>query len=334
MMIKDSSHLRSRLQQSGYSDLAIAAVWPGWWSDEAEGSESAQVELRFSVARKLGLDPRSLLEDDEPVFVWKGEAKFKHLSSETEAELGAIGAYGLSIGRALIAATEKTLSFEGAGAREIRTKILEKKAFVGLPELLALCWGFGIPVIHLRVFPLNAKRMCAMSMRIGNRFAILLGKDANYPAPIAFYLAHELGHIALGNIPDGTAIVDLSDLLITKVGGDEEEHAADHFALELLTGEKEPKILTRAKRFTAGQLASNLLQTGPQVHIEPGTLALCFGYSTGNWVKANAAMKLIYTQAFPVWQEINRLAHSQLNWDAIPDDFNSFLRVVIGELKA
>lgn len=325
----DSKHLRQRLIQSGYSDSVISAIWPSWWSEEAESSDSAQIELRFSVARKLGLDPRFLLEDDAPVFVWQDEAKFKRLSGETEAERAAISSYGISIGRMLIAATQETFSFKGVDAREIRSKILENKTFIGLNEIVALSWGFGIPVIHLRVFPLTAKRMCAMSVRIGDRYAILLGKDANYPAPLNFYLAHELGHIALGHLLDDMAVVDLSDSLETKLGEDDEELAADHYALELLTGMQEPKVDTETIRFTAKQLADNLLQTGPQVHIEPGTLALCFGYTTGKWDKANAAMKSIYVKASPVWQVVNRIAHSQLNWNAIPNDFRSFLHTVI-----
>lgn len=328
-MTRGSIHLRQRLIQTGYSDLVISAAWPGWWSEEAESSDSAQIELRFSIARKLGLDPRFLLEDDAPVFVWKDEAKFKHLSGETEAERAAISSYGLSIGRILIAATQETASFKGVDAREIRAKILENENFIGLHEIVALCWSFGIPVIHLRVFPLTAKRMCAMSVRIGDRYAILLGKDSNYPAPISFYLSHELGHIALGHLPDGIAVVDLSDPLDTDIEEDDEELAADHYALELLTGAQEPKVDTETMRFTAKQLADNLLQTGPQLHIEPGTLALCFGYTTGKWDKANAAMQNIYVKASPVWQEVNRIAHTQLDWDAIPNDFKSFLCTVI-----
>ncbi len=36
-----------------------------------------------------------------------------------------------------------------------------------------------------------------MAVRVGDRSSVLLGKDSSYPATIAFYLAHELGHIAL-----------------------------------------------------------------------------------------------------------------------------------------
>jgi hypothetical protein len=324
----DSKKLRWTLQNTGFSEPAISAAWPSWWSDDAEASSSAQVELRFSLARKLGLDPRSLL-NDEPRFVWP-DAKFKHLSTDSEAERNALSSYGTSIGRILLAATESAHSIQGATAQELRAGILAKQQFVRLVDLLGLCWAVGIPVAHLRVFPLTAKRMCAMAIRAGVRFALLLGRDSEYPASIAYYVAHELGHIALGHIRDGEAVVDLGDPLESAEGTDQEEDAADRFALELLTGTPKPAVSTETRRFTAAQLAQNVLQTASQVRIEPGTLALCFGHTTGDWPKANAAMRAIYTAPQPVWAEVNQVAARELDWTKIPEDTAFFVRAVIG----
>ena len=40
--------------------------------------------------------------------------------------------------------------------------------------------------------------MAAMSVQVGAGTAMLPAKDSSYPAQIAFYLAHEIAHIALG----------------------------------------------------------------------------------------------------------------------------------------
>ncbi len=217
-------------------------------------------------------------------------------------------------------------------ALQLRESILANQPFVRLTDLLALCWAVGIPVIHLRVFPLQAKRMCAMSVCVGDRFAILLGKDSNYPAHVAYYLAHELGHAALGHLRDEVAIVDLQDPLEIEGEIDGEERAADRYALELLTGDPEPSVATGTRRFTAEQLGRNLLDTANMVHIEPGTLALCFGHSTGEWAKANAAMRTIYATAQPVWHEVNGLALRELDWAAMSDDLSLFVRAVMGSI--
>lgn len=329
-MSQDAKNLKLSLQKLGLSDSAVYAAWPSWWSEDAERSASALTELRFSLARKLGLDPRSLLEDEEPRFVWRDEAKFKQLSSESKRDRAAICSFGVSIGRELVAATKPGPSIEGLDVRRLRESILASQPFVRFVDLLGLCWGIGIPVIHLRVFPLPAKRMCAMAVRIGDRFAILLGKDSEYPAPIAYFLAHELGHAALGHVEGNAAVVDLEDPLEAADDSDDEERAADRYALELLTGMPEPTVTTETKRFTANQLARNLLEIAGDVQIEPGTLALSFGHCTGDWEKAYAAMKAIYATKRPVWAEVNRIALKELVWASMPDDFAYFVRAVMG----
>ena len=100
----ESERFRTRLKRVGLSDSAINAAWPDWWSDDADPSSSARLELRFSVARKLGLDARSVLDEEGvPRFIWKDEARFKHLSGETDLERAAISSFGRSIGALLTA---------------------------------------------------------------------------------------------------------------------------------------------------------------------------------------------------------------------------------------
>lgn len=281
--MKTARQLRWSLRSLGLSDAAIDAAWPEWWGEAAEASTSAQSELRFSIARKLGLDPRSLLED-EPHFVWRDEAKFKRLTTESELERAAIASFGISVGSALLSATAPGPDELSRDPRIFRDMILRHRAFVTLDDLMVLSWGLGIPVVYLRVFPLRAKKMNGMLVQVGHRFAILLARDANYPAPIAFYLAHELGHAALGHTKNHAAVVEFGDLLTERGGGeDDEEKAADRFALELLTGMPEPQFVPAGSSFNAPALAEVALKSAEELKIEPGIIALCFGHSTGAW---------------------------------------------------
>jgi hypothetical protein len=329
---ENASQLRSRLKRLGLSDLAINAAWPRWWSDEADTSVSARVDLRFSVARKLGLDPRSLLDDEQqPRFVWRDEARFKHLSGEGDLELSAITSFGRALGSVLIAAAPAPISIIGSTAQSLRGLILRnKQPYIRLLDLLSLCWSVGIPVIHLRVFPWPQKRMAAMTVRIDDRFAILLGKDSMYPAPIAFYLAHELAHISLAHLATDPVIVDLDQAAPDLDEGDDEEGSADRFALELLTDDPQPVILPSGPRYSAGELARVALSSADKLQVEPGTLALCFGYSTKDWATANASMERIYSSAKPVWNEVNNIARTQLALEHIPDDALDYLKAVLG----
>lgn len=334
--MSEAERFRKRLKTIGLSDPAIEAAWPEWWSDAADPSPSARLELRFSVARKLGLDPQSLLDEEgQPRFVWKDEARFKHLSGESELELAAISSFGKALGALLIAAAgHPQFPLVGTSAATLRRAVLTERAYVRLADLLALGWSAGIPVAHPRIFPAMRKRMAAMSVALEGGNVVLLSKDSQYPPHVAFYLAHELGHIALGHVVEGHAIVDMESQRLNQPGSDREEEDADRFALELLTGRAEPVVLPVGGEYNAPGLASASIRASEELHIEPGTLALCFGYSSQNWAVANSAMRFIYSQPRPVWREINRIATSQVDIGRIPSDAQSYVSAVLGEHAA
>ena len=329
-MKDDARQLKWRLKQVGLSDPAISAAWPEWWSDAAEASVSAQTELRFSLARKLGLDPHSLLEDDGPPrFIWKDEARFKHLSGESPLEQSAITSFGTALGRYLVAAALASTSGASWSATSLRSAILSTQPYVALEDILVVCWSLGIPAIHLRIFPCGRKRMSAMAVRVGDRNAILLSRDSMFPPRIAFYLAHELAHIGLGHLSRQPVLVDHQQSKLSSPDDDPEEAAADRFALELLTGFPDLRVLPRTG-YGASELARVALESSKDLQIEPGTLAVCFGYSTGHWATAYAALHSIYSTRRSVWTVVNKVALSQLSLDLIPDDARTYLRAVLG----
>ena len=315
-----------RLREAGISRAAIKAAWPSWWTEEAEQTLSGRAELRFALARRLGLEPKPLL-GERVEFVWNDEAKFKHLSAEDEAQRAALTSFGMSIGRLLLRATPATESAP-APADLLREAILAGNQFVDLGSLLSTCWAMRIPVVHLRVFPLEAKSMHAMVVRSGGRFAILLGRDASYPAPVAFTLAHELGHVMLGHLEDSPALVDLEDPALGN-DGDDQEREADGYALTLLTGSPNPDIRTNLDRFNAPTLAGAVLNAAATYRVEPGTLALCLAYRRAAWPVAMSALRFIYRERKPAWREVNGIADHELDWDALGDEAAYYLRNVM-----
>jgi hypothetical protein len=312
------------------SNAAIGAAWPAWWSDEADNSSSARAELSFSVARRLGLDPESLLADEQPRFLWREEARFKHATDETELERAGITSFGRSVTAILLRATppaEHRLA--GMSAVDLRDQVLGSgRPFVGLLDLLTLAWTLGVPTIHLRVFPWERKRMAAMSASIGEGSAILLGKDASYPAPIAFYLAHEMGHVALEHLDRNHLIVDLEE--DGQAPADDEERAADEFALELLTGRKRPVVLGESGRGPGRELARVAIAAGEELQIEPGMLAQLYGHSSGDWAIVNTALPRIYGGPTAVWEVVNGVAERELDVAELSVEAVDFLHLVLG----
>lgn len=310
-------------------------MWPRWWSYEAEASPSARAELRFSVARRLGLDPRSLLEQsEEPRFLWTDVARFKHLRGENDLELAGITSFGRAVAAVLLSATPGSPhDISGQSPAALRAEILASgRPYVDLADLLSLCWAVGIPAAYLRVFPWARKRMAAMTVGLAPRASVLLAKESDYPAQIAFYLAHELGHIALGHVTGEQVIVDLEEEGSTDERTDGEEQDADAFALELLTGEASPQVLhdEGGAQASARGLAQAALEHSAELHIEPGVLAMAYGHSTKQWALAIASLKSIYDAPKPVWLEVNGVAAYQLELVAMAPDTRAFLLAVLG----
>jgi hypothetical protein len=331
--VSTAHEFRLRLAKStGLSDSAINAAWPEWWSDAADASPSAQAELRFSLARNLGLDPLTVLDEQAPQFIWDDSAKYKNFKGDDERDKPAVTAFGKSVARMLVKSVKQAVSLKGISASELRGLILKNNQYVGLVELLATMWGVGVPVLHLRVFPLTAKRMSAMVTSSKDRFAILLAKDSTYPASIAFYLAHEIGHIACGHVEAGSALLDMEELEAPQEE-DPEESEADRYALELLTGDPDFEIQKQGAGHNAHELANRALKLGPQLRIEPGTIALCYGYATGEWPVVQNAMKHIYTNAAPAWEVVNKIAAGQMAWDDLSDENAHFLKAVMGGVR-
>lgn len=323
-MDADTKHLRRTLKSAGLSDRVIEAAWPSWWSEKLSGSPSAKAELRFSLARRLGLSPKALV-GDRVEFVWRDHVRFKNLTVESDGERAALNSFGLSVARILFRATSVGPGVVGVGDADLRSAILRSHPFVDLSSLLASCWALGVPVIHLRVFPLEAKAMHAMVVRDEGRHAVLLLRDTQYPAPAAFWLAHEIGHASLGHLSDGEAIADVFEPE-SPGDTDAEEKEADEFALSLLTGSAAPNISMNVENFTARSLADAVLAEGPRHSIEPGTLALCVAYKTSRWAAANTALTHIYSQKKEVWREVNAIASTQMDWSQLSDDASEYLR--------
>ena len=328
MADRSLDNLRKGLRDAGLSRQAINAAWPTWWTDEAASSPSARAELRFALARNLGLSPKSLI-GERVEFVWHSQGRFKNLSGQTAEQQAALNSFGTAIGRSLLQAVPPGTSLGGAQAEEIRRAVLASNRFVDLRGLLATCWAVGMPVIHLRVFPLEAKAMHAMVVEWQDRHVILLGRDASYPAPVAFTLAHEMGHVALRHLDGASALIDVGDPA-TSEGRDAEEQDADRFALSLLTGNADLEILTNRNVFGGRQLAAAVMEAGPPRGIDPATLALCVGFQKDRWPAAMASLRHIYDKSKPVWSEVNRIAESALDWDALDDEGGGYLRTVMG----
>lgn len=330
-MTPSEASLRRELRNVGLTSDAIDAVWPAWWSSEAEGSVSAQAELRYTIARRLGISPRSLF-DGPPRFVWRDAGRFKNLGSATDLEQSILTSYSVAVGRSLIDGVPPAETASSPDPLVLRDAMLATSAFVQLRQLLALCWGMGIPVIQATVLPLPRKRMYAVTVSRGSRYAILLALSTPHPARAAFILAHEIGHILRGHLRDDPVLLEMADPLQTS-DPDDEEAAADSFALALLTGQGSFEARANYANYNSHQVAEAVVREGANLRIDPGVLALCLAYSTGRWPQSVAALEIVEGQKLDSSDElstfINEAARRQIDWTRLSRDQAEYLRNVM-----
>ncbi len=158
-------------------------------------------------------------------------------------------------------------------------------------------------------------------------FAIIIGESTRFPAKAAFTVAHELGHIFLGHTGTSSSLLDIEDP--AREQPDDEEEAANAFALQLLTGRTELDITRPPGDFNPAQLATAAVDYSREWGIDPGTIALIFARQHNEWARGTAALKILGEG--DVGGAINRLARKMLHWDALGMDQQEYLDTVMGK---
>ena len=281
------------------------------------------------------MSPRDLL-DDEPTFVLRGSASFKHSTLQASADEAMLTALAQSLGQTILQATPGAYT-PPARADKLREAILESEPFVSLGSLVSLCWATGIPIIYQEVFPLAAKRMDAMTVAVADRPVILLARRTSFPAFLAFVIAHELGHVALGHVGHDRTLADFS--VSALFGEDEpgyfprddiEEAEANSFAFELLTGNPTFAVEADRGRFHSAQVAVAANEASQEYRVDPGTVALALGYATNEWPTVYGALKLLGLYDPDLPERINQVAIGQLEMETLTSDGAEFLARMMG----
>lgn len=114
-----------------------------------------------------------------------------------------------------------------ATAEEIRGEILATNKVVTLKSLTDWAWDRGVIVL-----PMSGPGFSAAAWYVGSTPVIVLKAKPDLIAFWTFTLAHEIAHLILRHVSEG-GIVDV-DVPGTRSASDEEEEAANEFALDLV----------------------------------------------------------------------------------------------------
>ena len=332
VMRESAGGLKRKLLRVGLSREAIDSAWPTWWSEDADSSPSARADLRFSLCRKLGIDSRTLLKNGRIEFLWNDKIASRYISKESNFEKAAIGSFCISIGSLLIHMTHSSSNKCDMSAQAIRHRLVRRNPLPEFRDIVSCCWSIGIPVIHLRVFPVPRNRMSAMSVRMGSRFAIILGEHSPDPTESGFHVAHELGHIALGHLNGKNAIVDFDRTSIETMS-QEEERNADEYAFELLVGNRNRIELSATFGRDESTLVQAVRNASEKSTENPIMLALFFAFRTGQW-DTYFNVRRQFTVFRPATKfSVNEMAERFLYPSRIGYDSQPFLKKILGRVS-
>ena len=335
MIPKRMKKLYRRLAELGLNELYVRKVsFPIGWSDEDTQNPAVYSQALSLLATNLNIDIASL-QDDNTNLKWNASAShyFRKNSGISVPDLEI--AKNLALNAACIVTDSLSKPFVPAGRSGslIRRAILNSGSpNVGFSALLDYCWGSGIPVLHLSVFPNKCKKPSGIACLVNNRPAIVIIMNSKYPAWLLFILAHELGHIAKGHLDQHPILIDND---IDRDDNDRLEIEATNFAVDLLTGNSNTTYNSEHS-FTGATLARESKKTSLRDEVDAGFIALNYAKTKSDSSKknsyfalGNSALQIIEPESNPV-EAIRRKMCKQLDWDEIGRDNSHFIRQISG----
>lgn len=321
--------LRKRLKAVGINRSYLdTRVLPEWWDDDAARNPSGLSEAILYLVNRLGLTVESLQGSGGGELQFAVvEAKFKKRSDTKKDDLRL--AKMIAFRAAVVAARGcKAVPISlSSDPMAIRQAILNSGAqCVTLESLLNYCWKQGIPVIHVAEFPSLAKKMDGLSARVDGRSVIVLSLNAASKSRMAFILAHELGHLALGHLPKDVDV--LLDQSWRQNENDLEEQAANTFAARLLTGMHDPKF-TSNSYLTGEQLAVESARFGKKHGIAPGVVALNYGWTRKFFPVALKALSILEPEEHAA-EVVTNCALEYIDEESIPTEAYEWLLRLMG----
>lgn len=284
--------LYDRLKSHGLDRKYIhAAALPDWWDDSLSSNDSNRLMAEMSIARFLGISLKQLHDSSAGELpAGLGVRLKRNKNLEISAVTGSIAAASHAA-RITAKLLEDRLPFTGKRhALEVRNQLLSRPecTWPDLASLVSYCWEHGIAVVHVTALPSASKSIDGLATFIGERPVIVLTSGRDSPAWLAFYLAHELGHIMCGHVKPGDGA--LVDIKLDSANDELQEQEADQYAFQVLTGE--PKLeLSGGTGMRAAAFAQAARDFGAKHRIHPGTVALIYGYSQNRIPLAQAALK-------------------------------------------
>jgi hypothetical protein len=263
-------------------------ILPDWWSDELADVPANRAMAEAYISRQLGFSLAELRDPGRELTMPRVlPGRFKRYKNQVNAHVEASALVAQRVASRVVEALSGSLAaFTPSGPKEIRDEILRSRPYVDLESLLDWSWKRGVVVLQLYRGP-SKKKFDGLATVVDGHPVIVLASGKKSPAWLVFDLAHELGHLARGHVEaDGPLVESLAEKV-----DEQKEEEANEFALELLTGFRQPTIPNL--KLAAAHLAASAAREGPAQGIDPGVFALVYARANSRFPVAQEALKYL-----------------------------------------
>jgi hypothetical protein len=301
-------------------------VLPDWWDDEILETGSGRQEFQLYLSAHLGIPTESWKGNGKLSFRDLSKVNFKKLSNQDPRKFQVSIQIAKSIARKVLNSTDKKQLIPKS-ANEVRSKLRSINP-IKLELTLEYFRSIGIPIIPIWGLSSVFTKPTAMVFKVGEKYAIALGRKTGSSCMQAFNLFHELGHIVSGHLLDSdTAYVDVS---IDKDTEDEKETEANRFAVEVFTGT--PNFETHLYKGKSGrEFAKICKEESLKCQVDPAFLAVNLAWANPKekktlWPLSNTALK--YLESEHSFDLILGNFFQDFLEDETPEDYLEFLEKI------
>lgn len=331
--------LYKSLKTVGLTKGQVESILPSWWEPEMAKTSSGVRETALMLGRRLNLDATALLEGRIQGLKGAAPPRYKHTVRVTAEQLAPATMIAASLARAIIGSMPRRGPVQlPESAEQLREQLLAgPTGRVDFDAILNFCWSKDIPVIPLPNLPKGVRKMDAAAIRVSRHPAVVIALKNNSKAWLSFLLAHELGHLCLGHVPEGTALVEgsLSDSseFDAQSQQDLQEEQANQFAHLLLGGGQADGVVRRWSRsLPPVSLATDAMDAADELRTAPGHLVLRYAFQTHRWADARIALNFLQEDLNAQDSLVNRL-RGEIDTRSLGEDMSDYVEQITSVVK-
>jgi hypothetical protein len=287
--------LLHRLSQAGFKkDFVRQAILPDWWDESCADDLSLLEDLQIRTARFLGCSV-SVVKDPGASLTARSypRAQLRRVRDVNRDRLGPAIHTAIQVASAAVRNLRPgspSLDTLPLDALQWRKQIARSSGRPPtLKDIAGDLWNRGIPVIPLDTLP--SPGFQGMACVVENRPVILLGYKYDEPGRAAFLMAHEAGHVAVGDCEPNEPVIDEEDEITDDA---DLEKQADLYATQLLMGDTGvPQLnIGDVKDFKGLALRASELER--KAGADASAVIFTWARRTGDYAMASMAVRALY----------------------------------------